>query len=112
MNLYGRYSVGWTCDGTPGSARPKTSSLDDDVYLQVAIRRGELPTFDFLARYPKPLACAEYRVEKRLRLVDLHSGSGADACVSRAHANSIVAGTPVLPVFSTCHHASAYSHKL
>lgn len=51
-------------------------------------------------------------MEKRLVLVRLRSGSGADACVSRAHVDCVSAQAHRRHVILNPHHAFSYSHEL
>ena len=59
--------------------------------LRIPVDGEGLPTFD-LVRHPKQLECERDRTKKRLVLVYMRSGTGADTGVSRVHVDCIATG--------------------
>lgn len=94
-------------------ASQKTSSPDDYVRPSpVPIYREGLPSFH-LVTDPKPLGSEGDRVEKKLVLVRLRSGSRVEYLrASRVHVDSIAAGPPRCHIVLNPHHAPAYCHEL
>ena len=90
---------------------PKTTSPHDDVHPQIPVRREVFPALH-LVRNPKSLQSAGDRVEKRVVLVHVRHGSGADACVSGVHVACIAAGAPRCRVFFNPHEAPSNPHEL